>query len=359
MDNYEAAKSVIDHFKIDGRLEAIKVNTQGHINSTFVSTFVDEDGRRTKYTHQKINQNVFRKPKEVMENILAVTRHIESKVADMPDRDRRVLHVVFTKDHQPFFIDAEGEYWRTYVFIENVNTYDKIPSADAARSLGRGIGNFQQQLSDFDGSRLNITIPHFHDMGLRYRQLDEAIAADVKGRLAGVKDEVDFLMANRERGCRIWDDFESGKLPNRVTHNDTKMNNVLFDPETDEAVCVIDLDTIMPGTILFDTGDMIRTACNTGEEDEKDLSKVSFDVEMYKALVGGYLEKAESFLTETEKAGIKESGRTITQIMAVRFLTDYLAGDVYYNIAYSDHNLVRTRTQLALMKSMDAQWDAF
>ena len=196
-------------------------------------------------------------------------------------------------------------------------------------------------------------------MNLRYQQLESAVSADPVGRLSEVREELDFLLSQKERGCRIWNDFESGRLPNRVTHNDTKMNNVLFDPVTDEAVCVIDLDTIMPGTILFDTGDMIRTACNTAEEDEKDLSKVSFDCQMYKALTGGYLEKAEGFLTPLEKDGIKESGRTITQIMAVRFLTDYIAGDVYYNIAYPEHNIVRARTQIALMKSMDAQWDRF
>lgn len=358
MDNYKAAEKVIGNFLIDGELEKIKVNTQGHINSTFVSTFI-KDGVRTKYTHQKINRNVFKNPKEVMENIVAVTKHIEEKVSSFPDKDRRVLKVIFTKDNLPYYIDEDGEYWRTYIFIENVNTYDKIPSVNAARNLGKGIGNFQKQLSDFDGSRLNITIPHFHDMNLRYRQLDDAVKADVKGRCAQVKAELDFLYANRERGCRIWDDFEKGILPNRVTHNDTKMNNVLFDPVSDEAVCVIDLDTIMPGTILFDTGDMIRTACNTAEEDEKDLSKVSFYAEMYKSLIGGYMESADSFLTKEEREGIKESGRVITQIMAVRFLTDYIAGDVYYHTAYNDHNLVRCRTQLSLMKSMDEQWGDF
>lgn len=358
MDNYKAAEKVIGNFLIDGELEKIKVNTQGHINSTFVSTFI-KDGVRTKYTHQKINRNVFKNPKEVMENIVAVTKHIEEKVSSFPDKDRRVLKVIFTKDNLPYYIDEDGEYWRTYIFIENVNTYDKIPSVNAARNLGKGIGNFQKQLSDFDGSRLNITIPHFHDMNLRYRQLDDAVKADVKGRCAQVKAELDFLYANRERGCRIWDDFEKGILPNRVTHNDTKMNNVLFDPVSDEAVCVIDLDTIMPCTILFDTGDMIRTACNTAEEDEKDLSKVSFDAEMYKSLIGGYMESADSFLTKEEREGIKESGRVITQIMAVRFLTDYIAGDVYYHTAYDDHNLVRCRTQLSLMKSMDEQWGDF
>lgn len=358
MDNYKAAEKVIGNFLIDGELEKIKVNTQGHINSTFVSTFI-KDGVRTKYTHQKINRNVFKNPKEVMENIVAVTKHIEEKVSSFPDKDRRVLKVIFTKDNLPYYIDEDGEYWRTYIFIENVNTYDKIPSVNAARNLGKGIGNFQKQLSDFDGSRLNITIPHFHDMNLRYRQLDDAVKADVKGRCAQVKAELDFLYANKERGCRIWDDFEKGILPNRVTHNDTKMNNVLFDPVSDEAVCVIDLDTIMPGTILFDTGDMIRTACNTAEEDEKDLSKVSFYAEMYKSLIGGYMESADSFLTKEEREGIKESGRVITQIMAVRFLTDYIAGDVYYHTAYDDHNLVRCRTQLSLIKSMDEQWGDF
>lgn len=358
MDNYKVAEKVIGNFLIDGELEKIKVNTQGHINSTFVSTFV-KDGVRTKYTHQKINRNVFKNPKEVMENIVAVTQHIEDKVSSFPDKDRRVLKVIFTKDNLPYYIDEEGEYWRTYIFIENVNTYDKIPSVNAARNLGKGIGNFQKQLSDFDGSRLNITIPHFHDMNLRYRQLDDAVKANVKGRCAQVKAELDFLYANKERGCRIWDDFEKGILPNRVTHNDTKMNNVLFDPESDEAVCVIDLDTIMPGTILFDTGDMIRTACNTAEEDEKDLSKVSFNAEMYKSLIGGYMESADSFLTKDEREGIKESGRVITQIMAVRFLTDYIAGDVYYHTAYDEHNLVRCRTQLGLIKSMDEQWGDF
>ena len=358
MDNYKAAEKVIGNFLIDGELEKIKVNTQGHINSTFVSTFI-KDGVRTKYTHQKINRNVFKNPKEVMENIVAVTKHIEEKVSSFPDKDRRVLKVIFTKDNLPYYIDEDGEYWRTYIFIENVNTYDKIPSVNAAKNLGKGIGNFQRQLSDFDGSRLNITIPHFHDMNLRYRQLDDAVKADVKGRCAQVKAELDFLYANKERGCRIWDDFEKGILPNRVTHNDTKMNNVLFDPVSDEAVCVIDLDTIMPGTILFDTGDMIRTACNTAEEDEKDLSKVSFYAEMYKSLIGGYMESADSFLTKEERDGIKESGRVITQIMAVRFLTDYIAGDVYYHTAYDDHNLVRCRTQLSLIKSMDEQWGDF
>ncbi len=356
MENYDKAKAVIEHFAINGELENIKVNTQGLINSTFISTFIF-NGVKTKYTHQKINKSVFPHPDEVMNNILSVTKHIENKVRDLPDCSKRVLSIIPAEDGLPYYIDEDGEFWRTYIFIDDVNTYDKIPGISAARNLGRGIGRFQKQLSDFDGSRLSITIPRFHDMAMRYGQLEEAMKRDPKNRKECVKEELDFLFANKDRGCLISASFEKGLLPVRVTHNDTKINNVLFDRETDEALCVIDLDTIMPGTILFDTGDMIRTGCSTAPEDEKDLSKVSFDKEMYEALIGGYLEEAESFLTQGEKELIRESGRTITQIMAVRFLTDYIAGDVYYSTLYDDHNLVRARNQLALIRSMDKAWD--
>ena len=196
-------------------------------------------------------------------------------------------------------------------------------------------------------------------MRLRYKQLQDAMKKDTRNRLRYVQTEVSFLLDNKERGEQIWNAFEKGIVPSRVTHNDTKINNVLFSEETGEAACVIDLDTIMPGTILFDTGDMIRTACSTADEDERNTEKMKFSVPLYKALIKGYMESAGSFLTDEEKSLIKESGRTITQIMAVRFLTDYLAGDTYYKIAYEDHNLVRARTQIALMESMDSQWNEF
>lgn len=357
-ENYNKALSVISHFDIPGECTAIKVNTQGHINTTFVSTFSHE-GKTRKYTHQMINKNVFKHPDEVMSNIVKVTTHIQQKVKDLPDAEKRCLHVIPTKDGKSYFLDESGEYWRTYGFIDDVNSFDSFSSLESVRNLGKAIGIFQKQLSDFDGAELYDTIPHFHDMGMRYGQLEAALEKDPLGRAESVRKELDFLFANRERGERIWNDFASGVLPNRVTHNDTKMNNVLFDKDTDEALCVIDLDTIMPGTILFDTGDMIRTACNTGLEDEKDLSKIGFDTSVYKALIGGYLSEAEEFLTEQERNGIKESGRVITQIMAVRFLTDYIAGDVYYHIDYPEHNIVRCRTQLKLIESMDEQWDRF
>ena len=357
-ENYEKALAVISHFNIPGECVKIKVNTQGHINTTFVSTFED-NGVTRKYTHQMINKNVFKKPDEVMSNIVKVTEHIQAKVKGMPNEDKRCLHVIPTKEGKSFHIDENGEYWRTYEFIDDVNSYDSFSSMESVKNLGRAIGKFEKLLSDFDGAQLFDTIPHFHDLGMRYGQLEDAIKADVKGRLALCKPELDYLMANRERGERLWHDFETGVLPNRVTHNDTKMNNVLFDKDTDEALCVIDLDTIMPGTVLFDTGDMIRTACNTGLEDDKNLDNVNFDRNVYENLIGGYIEEAGEFLTDAERNGIKESGRTITQTIAVRFLTDYIAGDTYFHTDYDEHNLVRARTQIKLMQSMDEQWDKY
>lgn len=356
-ENEKKALQVIANFQISGNVENIKLNTQGLINTTIISTF-DDDGIKKKYTHQRINKNVFKKPFEVMSNILKVTKHIAEKVKDYADADKRCLNVILTYDNKPFFVDEDGEYWRTYAFIDDVNTFNSFKNLHSVNSLGRAIGVFQKQLSDFDASSLFDTIPHFHDMKRRYTQLEDAIKNNPLDRVSLVKDEIDFLMENRKRGEMIWRDYETGILPTRVTHNDTKMNNVLFDKETDDALCVIDLDTIMPGTILFDTGDMIRTACNTGTEDEKDLRKIEFNKDIYNALISGYLEEAD-FLTKEERENIKESGRTITQIMAVRFLTDYIAGDVYYHTDYPEHNIVRARTQIKLIKSMDSQWDEY
>jgi thiamine kinase-like enzyme len=194
-------------------------------------------------------------------------------------------------------------------------------------------------------------------MGWRYTQLSEAATKDCKNRLSSVQLEYNFLMENRTRGLSLWEGMESGRFPTRVTHNDTKMNNVLFSEDGTEALCVIDLDTVMPGTILFDTGDMIRTATNTACEDEKDLSKVHCNVELFASLLKGYRSQADRFLTKEESSMLVESGRITTQIMAVRFLSDYLSGDVYYHIDRPEHNLDRARTQIALMRSMDSEWD--
>lgn len=355
----EQVRDIIGKFSIYGDLVGCKGFGNGHINTTLVSTF-NQAGTPVKYTHQKINKQIFTRPDHVMENIDLVTSHIRGKLEEqhVPMSSSHVLTVVPAKDGKPYAIDADGEYWRTYLFVDHVFSYEKLDDPEVAQRFGAMIGRFQSQLSDLDGDRLHETISRFHDMRWRYEQFKEALAKDSVGRAASCKDEIDFILSNEERGVVITDLYRDGKLRKGITHNDTKLNNVLFDEATHEAACVIDLDTVMPGTILFDTGDMIRTATITGEEDERDLSLISCDVNMFRKLMEGYLSEASSFLSPLEKSLLAESGRTITLIMAVRFLTDYLNGDVYYKISRPEHNLDRMHTQMQLIKSMDEQWEA-
>jgi thiamine kinase-like enzyme len=350
-------ENVLSNFKIEGKLISTKSNRVGHINTTFMSCF-DDDGVINKYTHQKINRVAFHRPDEVMENIVSVTEHIQDKVKDFDDRDKRCLQVVMAKDGKPYYVDEDGEYYRTYKFIDDVRTYQTIDGCDSAYHLGEAIATFQDQLSDFDGTVLNETIKDFHNMHFRYDNLKRAVEQNCCNRLSLVEDELSYLFENEERGYILWDSMVSERVPLRVTHNDTKINNVLFsNSDSKEALCVIDLDTVMPGTILFDTGDMIRTATSTVEEDSESFEDMQCNLEYFRSLIEGYLSIADSYLTDNERELIVESGRNITQIMAVRFLTDYLAGDVYYSIERENHNLDRCRTQIAFMKDYDEKWD--
>ncbi len=347
---------VISNFAIEGTLTSLEINKEGHINSTYFSTFNDQ-GTIKKYTHQKINTEVFKQPVQLMNNISLVTNHIRSKlIGQYQDVEQRCLRVIPTRAGDTVYVDEKGAYWRTYRYIDMVKTFKTIENERQAFLLGEAIGNFQLQLADFDGSQLYETIPHFHDMGHRYTQLQDAIQVNYQGRLNLVKTELDFLMENKIRGCILWDKLQDGSLPVRVTHNDTKMNNVLFSQDGREALCIIDLDTVMPGTSLFDTGDMIRTATTTAEEDATDLTLVACNTALHKALLDGYFSKA-TFLTPLEQSLVVESGRTTTQIMAVRFLTDFLNGDTYYHTEHEQHNLDRARNQIALMQDMDRKWD--
>ena len=380
---------IFKRFAIYGDLVSFKPFGGGHINGTYLSVW-NQAGTQVRYTHQRINRRVFQNPAAVIENIRRITEHIAAKLtaeaepaaianqgaaagastapcaATQPTPQpgtaavpvsRQVLTLIPAKDGRYFYIDPAGEYWRTYLFIEDAVTYERMESPALARKAGAAIGAFQRQLSDYRGPALHETIPDFHNMHSRYDQLDHAVAHDVAGRLAEVRAELAFLEANRARGMILSDGLARGTLPRGITHNDTKLNNILFDAATGNALCIIDLDTVMPGTVLFDTGDLIRTATNTACEDEPDLSKVRFDTSLFAALIDGYLSTASSFLTPAEKSLIAESGRVLTQIMAVRFLTDYLNGDRYYKISRPTHNLDRARSQIALIRSMDSQWD--
>ena len=363
---------IFKQFDIYGDLQSFQAFGKGHINNTYLSVW-NQAGTQVRYTHQRINKHVFKKPAEVVENIRHITEHIAAKLAadtdikanvggyflveDTISASRRVLTLVPTKDGRFFYVDRDGEYWRTYLFIEKASTFEQMDSPALAHKVGAAVGIFQQQLSDYSGPPLHETIPDFHNMHSRYEQLDRAVALNTAGRLETVREELAFLEENRARGMILSDGLANGTLKRGITHNDTKLNNILFDDATGEAICLIDLDTVMPGTVLFDTGDLIRTAANTACEDEQDLSKVHFDCNIFKALIGGYLSTAGGCLTAYEKSLIAESGRVLTQIMAVRFLTDYLNGDIYYKITRPTHNLDRARTQITLIKSMDSQWE--
>ncbi|MGD1815688.1 MAG: phosphotransferase enzyme family protein [Pleomorphochaeta sp.] len=347
--------SIFSNFNIDGTLIEYKANKEGHINSTYISK-VNNNGKIEKYTHQRINTFVFTKPFEVMSNIDKVTTHIHSKVKNLEDSDKRCLEIVKTRDNKLIYIDCDNNYWRTYKFIDNVKTFQKVNDQKQAYLLGKAVGIFQNQLSDLDGNELFETIKDFHNMGERYKQLEAAIENDAFDRVKSVKPEISFLMENKERGLLIWDLYEKGILKKQVTHNDTKINNILFSQDENEALCVIDLDTVMPGTILFDVGDMIRTATSTALEDEVDYTKMTCNTDYLRELIKGYLSKASAFISEKEKELLIEAGRNITQIMAVRFLSDYINGDVYYATSRENHNLDRTRTQIALIKDMDSKW---
>jgi len=350
---------VINQFAIHGDLIGAKPFGSGHINSSFVSEW-NQAGVVVRYLHQRINENVFHHPDQVMENIKRVTDHIRAGLLrdGFADASRRTLTIVPSRDGKLLARDADGGYWRTYLFIEGCETGGLAVSAEAARFLGESIARFQGQLADLGGERLHETIPRFHDMENRYAIFRDAVSRDRNGRAGKVKNEIAFMEENEERGGILIRALRSGLIPERICHNDTKMNNILVDKSDSRALCVIDLDTVMPGTSLFDLGDLIRTVTNTAEEDEPDPEKVDFDLGRFGGLLDGYLSRAVDFLVPAELDLLCESGRNITQIMGLRFLTDYLEGDTYYHIDRAKHNLDRCRTQIALIRSMDEKWDA-
>ena len=349
---------ILKHFAIYGEYTGASSFGSGHINDTFRSSW-NQAGTTVRYTHQRINQNVFTRPNEVMENILRVTEHIREKnrAAGETECSRRTLTVVPSRDGKPWVRDSEGGWWRTYCFVENAHSRESISSPDEARFLGASIGRFQKQLSDLPPPRLHDTIPDFHNMEKRYLRFYDALEKDAHGRAKNAADEIDFMKENEERGAVLIRALREGKIPERICHNDTKINNILVDDTNSDALCVIDLDTVMPGTSLFDVGDLIRTVTTNAAEDERDLSRVKVDTLFYEALLDGYLCEAMEFLCAEELALLAEAGRNITQIMALRFLTDYLEGDHYYHTSRPEQNIDRCRSQCALIRSMDMQWE--
>ncbi len=347
-------KSISRRFRIMGDFVAAHPHGSGHINDTFAALY-SQGGQPVRYIHQRVNHTVFKDVPALMENVGRVTRFLESRLRDIgaDDISRRTLTLVPADDGKDYLRDAEGNYWRTYIFIENARTYDVIASPAQAREAGRAFGNFLRLLADFPPPRLAETIPGFHNFRARFNQFVAAVDEDKLDRAASCAAEISFIR-EREDIVDIPAVLQAqGKLPERVTLNDTKLNNVLIDDTTGEGICVIDLDTVMPGLSLYDFGDMIRTAACSVEEDERDLAKVHLQLPMFEAVTRGFLEATADMLTAAEKDCLVLSCRLLTLEMGMRFLTDYLQGDVYYKIRRPAHNLDRCRVQLAMIKSLE------
>ncbi len=321
----------------------------GHINDTFLVS--GAEGKR--YILQAINTNIFKKPDEVMHNIQKVTAFLRNVTADT----RRVLSLVYTKDGNAYHTDADGRAWRVYDFVEDSLCLDTPESREDFYQSAMAFGEFQKQLAAFPVEELYDVIPDFHNTPDRYQKFLQAVEADVCGRAAGVQKEIAFVTARAPFYSVLEDACRAGRLPRRVTHNDTKMNNVMLDKATRNALCVIDLDTIMPGFSVNDFGDSIRFGASTAAEDEPDLSKVSLDVSLFETYVKGFLAGCGGMLTAAEIDLLPEGAKMMTVECGMRFLTDYLQGDTYFKTKYDDHNLVRCRTQFKLVADMEEKWD--
>lgn len=331
----------------------------GYINDTYLVTHDDKDVR-VRAILQRINHDVFKDPPAVMDNITRVTRHVSDKLRAEGADDvlRRVLTVVPARDGNSYYKDPDGNYWRQYVFIENGKTFDTPQSPRVVYVAAKMFGRFLRMLTDLPEPPLNETIVDFHNGPKRFQAFQNALKADPHNRAKNAKAETKFVLQHAPILDVLPGLVNSGEIPVRVTHNDTKINNVIFDDRTGEGLCIIDLDTVMPGLILYDFGDMVRTAACPALEDEQDLSKVAIQMDLFEALARGFLEETASFITAAEKQHLVFAGKMITFEQAARFLTDYLQGDTYYKTNYSEHNLTRCRTQLKLVQSITEQQEA-
>jgi aminoglycoside phosphotransferase (APT) family kinase protein len=343
-------------FQIYGKILHAETFKIGHINETYSASY-DQGGTRVRYIHQKINKNVFKEPPAVMRNLMRVTSHIRKRLeaAKAEDLTRRSLVVIPTREGQAYFHNGDGEYWRTFVFIEGVQTFEAVQTPKQAFEAGRAFGEFQNHLVDLPGERLLETIPDFHNTRKRFQALQEAVQKDHVNRAKDARPEIDFAQRHESLVDVILSAMQKGKIPERITHNDTKFNNVMLDMKNGQAMCVVDLDTVMPGCALYDFGDMVRTTTSPTLEDERDLSKVKMQMPMFKKLAEGYLSTAGQFLSKSEKALIAFSGKLITFEIGLRFLTDFLSGDSYFRIHRPGHNLERCRTQFKLVESIERQ----
>lgn len=348
---------ICNAFEIKGKMIDFRECSSGHIHDTYIVS-CDEHERITRYIFQRVNTKVFPNIEKVMDNILRVTSHIlhKAKQADGVDIERATLRYLKARDSDKYFIyDSPSSVWRAYFMVEKTRTYDVLTNSEQAYEAAKAFGRFQRYLSDFPLPPLYETIPNFHNTPKRFEALHKAIEEDVVGRRRKCQPEIDFALSMEHIGKVIVHGIEKKEIPLRVTHNDTKINNVLFDEKTDKAVCVIDLDTVMPGSVLYDFGDQVRTTVGFFAENTLDLDSVVADIRCFENLIKGFLEETWSILSKAEIDLLYYSGIIITLEIGIRFLTDYLQGDVYFKIHRPEENLERTRTQFALVQSLQKQ----
>lgn len=347
MEQFEIEK-IIKSFNIEGKLVEIESFSNGLINTSLKIT-IEHNEDIKHYVLQKINKNVFEKPEDIMENISNVTKHIRNKLfLSGQNTNRKVLKFHKSNNGKYYIIDYNKDYWRLYEYIDCSIAYNQTDNLETFERTGEAFGEFQKLLSDFPAEKLNIIIPHFHNTVNRYKLLREAIQSDLVNRVNWAQNEILEYLNLEDIATKMYKMQKEGSLKLRVTHNDTKCNNVLFDENTNKPLCVIDLDTVMPGLIGFDFGDAIRFGANTASEDETDLSKISLDIEKYEAFSRGFIKKTASILTPNEAETLSLGAITMTLECGVRFLTDYLNGDTYFKTSYNNHNLDRARCQLFL-----------
>ncbi|SDG18846.1 phosphotransferase enzyme family protein [Mucilaginibacter sp. P25] len=349
---------IVSNFCIEGNVAAIIPYGSGHINDTF--HLKNANPGLPGYLLQRINHHVFENVPALMKNVQLVTDHLKEKLTGIPgsNPDKEVLTIVSAKDKQCFFCDETGNYWRMYCFLKDTKSYDMVLTEQQAYEGGKAFGKFQLLLSDLDSGLLYETIPGFHNITMRLDRLNKAVLDDPKNRIKDVLTELSFIIERADQMATIMNLGKEGKLPLRIIHNDTKFNNILLDMN-DHEQCVIDLDTVMPGYVAYDFGDAIRTIINTAPEDEQDVTKIELNIPLFKAYAAGYFEYAGSFLSDTEVKSLSMGVLLIPYMQGVRFLTDYIEGDVYYKIHSPEHNLQRARAQFELLSKLEKNYDVF
>ena len=344
---------IAGNFKLEGKVEEVKPLGEGFINDTFI---IKTTGNSPSYILQKKNKNIFSPIPAMMDNIQKVCLHIKKKVEDAGgDPLREAMTIIPANDGKLYFLDEDDEYWAVCLFIEDTIAYEAAETPELSYSGGKGIGRFQSLVADLNETLVNI-LPGFHDIRYRFKQWDAVLAKDPVGRKASVSEEISWIESRRDEMLSFWKMVEDGVIPTRISHNDTKINNILFDKEG-EVLCVIDLDTVLSSTVLNDFGDAMRFYTNTGLEDDTNLDNVSMDMDIFKAFAKGYLEETSWFLTDKEKEYLAFSAKYITYEQVLRFLMDYIDGDNYYKVKSAEHNLVRTRAQYKLLQSMEDQYE--